>query len=93
MIAEVERVLDKEVRPYLAKHYGNVELVDIKDGIVKIKLTGQCKHCISAKYTVEEIIETALKKNVEAVKKVVLVNEVSEELLDAARKLLGKKDR
>lgn len=93
MFNEIEKVLEKEVRPFLAKHYGDVQLIDVKDGVIKIKLTGQCKNCPSAKYTVEDTIESALKRNIEQIKEVVLVNEVSEEILDMARRLLGRKDR
>jgi Fe-S cluster biogenesis protein NfuA len=92
MFAEVEKVLEKEVRPYLQEHYGDVLLMDVNDGIVRIKLTGQCKNCPSAKFTVEDVIEAALKRNLKGIKEVVLVNEVSEELLDIARKILSKKD-
>ncbi|PKM89879.1 MAG: NifU family protein [Firmicutes bacterium HGW-Firmicutes-12] len=92
MFAAVEKVLEKEVRPYLKEHYGNVVLLGVNDGVVRIKLTGQCKHCPSAKFTVEDVIEKALKSNIEGITKVVLENEVSAELLDIARKILSKKD-
>jgi len=90
MFEKVERVLEKEVRPYLEQHYGNVQLVSVYDGVVRIKLTGQCKNCPSARFTVEDIIETALKRNLEDIKEVVLINEVSEELIEIARKILRK---
>ncbi|HWR61157.1 MAG TPA: NifU family protein [Clostridia bacterium] len=90
MFEEVERVLEEEVRPYLKQHYGNVQLESVYDGVVRIKLTGQCKNCPSARLTVEDIIETALKRNLEDIKEVVLINEVSEELIEIARKILRK---
>lgn len=92
MLDKVERVLEKEVRPYLREHFGDVELISVNDGVVKIKLTGQCKNCPSAKFTVEDVIEKALKSSIKGIKEVILVNEVSEELLDIARKILSKKD-
>lgn len=88
MFEKVERILEEKVRPYLKQHYGNVQLVSVYDGVARIKLTGQCKNCPSAKLTVENIIETALKSNLEDIKEVVLINEVSEELIEIARKLL-----
>lgn len=91
MFEKVEKILEEEVRPYLKQHYGNVQLVSVNDGIVKIKLTGQCKNCPSAKFTVENIIETSLRRNLEDIKGLVLINEVSEELMEIARKILSPK--
>lgn len=91
MFEKVERILEEEVRPYLEQHYGNVELVSVYGGVVRIRLTGQCKNCPSAKLTAENVIEAALKRNLEDIKEVVLINEVSEELIEIARKILGQK--
>ncbi|MCB2296070.1 NifU family protein [Clostridium algoriphilum] len=93
MLAEIEKILEKNVRPKLADHYGNVELVSVVDGIVEVKLLGQCKGCLSAKYTIEDIVEAELKKEIPEIKKVVLINEVSDELLDQARKILNKHNK
>ncbi|MCY6371920.1 NifU family protein [Clostridium ganghwense] len=90
MFEKVEKVLEAKVRPVLAKHYGNIELIKVEDGIVKVKLLGQCSGCPSAKYTIEEIVETSLKEEIPEVKKVVLIHETSEELIDMARKILKK---
>jgi Fe-S cluster biogenesis protein NfuA len=90
MFAEIEKILEVKVRPKLAEHYGNIKLVSFDNGIVKVKLLGECKGCISAKYTVEDLVEVALKEALPSIKKVILINEVSEELLDQARKILNK---
>ncbi|WP_027623884.1 NifU family protein [Clostridium lundense] len=89
MIKEIENVIDSEIRPYLKEHYGDIELLGVKDGVVEIKLIGQCSGCPSAKYTVEDVIESNLKEKIPGIKKVILVNEVSQELLDMARKILN----
>lgn len=89
MIKEIEKVIDSEIRPYLRQHYGDIELLNVKDGIVEIKLVGQCSGCPSAKYTVEDVIESNLKEKIPEIKKVVLVNEVSQELLNMAREILN----
>jgi len=93
MFTEIEKILEENVRPKLAEHYGNIELVSIKDGIVEVKLLGECKGCLSAKYTVEDLVETTLKEAIPGIKKVVLINEVSKELLDQARKILNDSTR
>lgn len=90
MFAEIEKILEVKVRPKLAEHYGNIELVSYDNGIVKVKLLGECKGCLSAKYTVEDLVEVTLKEEIPSIKKVILINEVSKELLDQARKILNK---
>jgi hypothetical protein len=44
MKEKVEVVLNK-IRPSLVADGGNVELVDVEDGIVKVKLVGACAGC------------------------------------------------
>ncbi len=89
MIEEIEKVIDSEIRPHLREHYGDIQLLGVKDGVVEIKLVGQCSGCPSAKYTVEDVIESNLKEKIPAIKKVILRNEVSQELLDMAKKILS----
>ncbi|MGH4117653.1 NifU family protein [Clostridium sp.] len=94
IFAEIEKILELIVRPKLAEHNGNIELVSVdNDGIVQVKLLGECSGCISAKYTVEDLVETPLKEAIPGIKKVILKNEVSEDLLDQARKILSKSKR
>jgi len=93
MFAEIEKILEMNVRPKLADHYGNIELVSAIDGIVEVKLLGQCKGCLSAKFTVEDLVEAALKEAIPEIKKVILVNQVNEELLEQARKILSESSR
>jgi Fe-S cluster biogenesis protein NfuA len=66
---EVKKVLEK-VRPMLQMDGGDVELVDVKDGVVKVKLTGACHGCPMSQMTLQHGIERALKKEVPGVKKV-----------------------
>jgi len=49
---------------------GDVELVGVKDGVVKVKLKGACHGCPMAQLTMQHGIEQTLKKEVEGVKKV-----------------------
>jgi len=93
MFAEIEKILEENVRPKLAEHYGNIELVSFEDGIVEVKLLGQCKGCLSAKYTIEDIVEASLKEAIPGIKKVILINEISEELLEQARGILNNSNR
>jgi len=88
MINKVEEILENMVRPQLATHYGNIELISVENGIVEVKLLGECSGCPSAKFTIEDVVETTLREALPGIKKVILKNEVSEELLDMAREIL-----
>jgi Fe-S cluster biogenesis protein NfuA/nitrite reductase/ring-hydroxylating ferredoxin subunit len=52
----------EEVRPYLESHGGNVELVGIEAGIVRLKMEGSCDGCPSSAATLELAIEDAIRK-------------------------------
>jgi len=69
---EVSDVLDK-LRPFLQRDGGDVELVDIEDGIVKLRLMGACGSCPSSTITLKAGIERALLEEVEGIQEVVQV--------------------
>lgn len=88
LINKIESELDKNIRPHLLKHYGNVEIIKFSDGVLYIKLSGKCSNCPSAKFTVEDFIEKKLIENIIEVKKVELFESVSEDIIEFARKIL-----
>jgi Fe-S cluster biogenesis protein NfuA len=59
----VEKSLDT-IRPALMADGGNVELVDVEDGIVKVRLQGACGTCPSALMTLKQGIEVRVKEDV-----------------------------
>ena len=65
----VEKSLDT-IRPALMADGGNVELVDIEDGIVKVRLQGACGTCPSALMTLKQGIEVRVKEDVPEIKEV-----------------------
>ena len=67
MKEEVEEVLET-LRPMLMQDGGNVELVDIDDGVVKVRLVGACSSCSSSPMTLKMGIEKALKKAIPMVR-------------------------
>lgn len=72
MRQKVEDVLDK-IRPALKADGGDVELVDVKDGIVSVRLTGHCAGCPMSTMTLKDGIERILKEQIADVKQVVSV--------------------
>ncbi len=67
---KVEEILDR-VRPSLRADGGDVELVDVKDGIVSVKLTGACSGCPMSTLTLKNGIERLLKEEISDIKEVV----------------------
>jgi Fe-S cluster biogenesis protein NfuA/nitrite reductase/ring-hydroxylating ferredoxin subunit len=49
-----------EVRPYLESHGGNVELLGVEDGTVRLRLVGSCSGCPSSSVTLKLAVENAI---------------------------------
>lgn len=72
MRERVEAALAK-IRPALLADGGDVKLVDVSEGVVKLKLTGACAGCPMATMTLKGGIERILKQQVPEVKEVIAV--------------------
>ena len=57
---QVQKALDR-VRPYIHSHGGEVELLGVKDGIVRVRLAGSCHGCSGSAVTLRRGVEEALK--------------------------------
>jgi len=61
VFSRVQSGLDA-VRPYLATHGGNVELLSVADGVASVRLQGTCHGCPSSTATLKQAIEEAIFK-------------------------------
>jgi Fe-S cluster biogenesis protein NfuA len=68
-VVEIQKALD-EVRPHLQMDGGDVEFIEYKDGIVKVKLKGHCAGCPMSQMTIKWGVEQYLKKKIPAIKAV-----------------------
>ena len=85
----IEAVLDEKVRPSLRAHGGEIEIDHLEDGVLYVKLLGQCAGCPSADLTNETLVEAELVQALPAlVKKVSVIQTVSDELWEQAKRLL-----
>ncbi|GKV69988.1 NifU family protein [Sporosarcina sp. BI001-red] len=66
MNESVQEVLNK-LRPFLLRDGGDCELIDVEDGIVKLRLLGACGTCPSSTITLKAGIERALLEEVPGV--------------------------
>ena len=67
---EILKALES-IRPYLQSDNGDVELVEVtEDGIVKVKLLGECKECPLSVMTLRAGIERSLMQQVPGVRRI-----------------------
>ena len=72
MEEKVKRVLDRDIKPYLKSHGGDVKLISVSDdGTVKLRLTGACGGCPMAQMTLKGFVEKALKAKMPEIKKII----------------------
>lgn len=72
MKEKIEKALE-DVRPVLQADGGDIQLVSVENGIVKVRLTGACGSCPMSQMTMTQRVEQVIKKVVPQVKKVVTV--------------------
>jgi Fe-S cluster biogenesis protein NfuA/nitrite reductase/ring-hydroxylating ferredoxin subunit len=81
----VEEALD-EVRPYIHSHGGEVELLEVDDGAVHVRLSGSCVGCAGSAMTLRRGIETALRERYPEFRRLVAHEpETKEPLLEIQR--------
>jgi Fe-S cluster biogenesis protein NfuA len=67
---EILKALES-IKPFLQADNGDVELVEVSDdGIVKVKLTGECENCPMSTMTLRAGIERSLMRQVPGIKRI-----------------------
>ncbi len=69
MKEKVTKVLDS-IRPGLQMDGGDIELIDVKDGVVRVRLVGACSGCPMSMMTLQMGVERALKREIPEVVRV-----------------------
>lgn len=72
MRERIEKAIER-IRPSLQADGGDIELVDVTEGVVKIKLTGACAGCPASQITLRMGVEQYLKEEVPEVKEVIAI--------------------
>ena len=91
MYQAIEAVLDEHVRPLLRGHGGDMEVLDVSDGIVRFRMKGHCSGCPAAALTTESLIQAELTQRLPEIRQAVLVQETSPQLIDEARAILRQR--
>ncbi|MFC1480458.1 NifU family protein [Candidatus Omnitrophota bacterium] len=69
MEEKVKGAIEK-IRPLLQRDGGDIELVSVENGVVKVKLKGACSGCPMSQMTLKTVVEETLKKEVPGVDRV-----------------------
>ena len=75
--AAAEAALE-EIRPYIHSHGGSVEILDVEDGDVRVKLAGACSGCTASAITLREGVERALQEHVPGFRALVVEEDEAE---------------
>ena len=73
IINNIEKALD-EIRPFLQSDGGNIELVDVKNDTVKVRLLGNCIDCSVNQMTLKNGVEMTIKKYAPQIEQVISVD-------------------
>lgn len=65
-ILKINKVIEQQISPQLQKDGGDIELIDIENNTVKVKLTGMCSGCKNATMTLKNFVETVLKEKIDS---------------------------
>lgn len=71
----VNDLFEQEVNPMVARHGGRVELIDVQDAVVMLRMSGGCQGCGMASVTLRQGIEGALHKSIPEVQGIVDVTD------------------
>ena len=63
MREKIEKAIEK-IRPFLQQDGGDIEFIDVIDGVVKVKLKGACGCCPMSQMTLKNGVEKALKEEI-----------------------------
>ena len=77
LYGRVADLFEAEINPAIARHGGFVELLDVADGVVMLRMGGGCQGCGMADVTLRQGIETALRERVPEVAGIVDITDHS----------------
>lgn len=91
MLQQIEAALEAGIRPRLAVHGGGVDLLRVENGIAHLRLFGPCSSCLASCINAEQDYLDELREYVPELRGVVVEREVSQWLLEEAKRRLGER--
>lgn len=65
MIIKINNIIEKYISPELRKDGGDVELIDIEDNKIMVKLSGRCHMCNRSQLTLTHFVEATLREHID----------------------------
>ena len=72
LIKNIEKTIDKEIKPFIEADGGKIKLKKFEEGIVYVKLSGACSHCYMVNMTLKDGVQRILQDKYPEVKSVEL---------------------
>lgn len=73
MQQKIQKIIE-QMRPYIQMHDGDVTLLEIKDGVVKIKVSGACVGCQMANETYDQMLGSMIRDECPEVQQIIFEN-------------------
>ncbi len=64
MIIKINNIIEKYISPELRKDGGDIELIDVDNNKIKVRLTGRCQECNRSQVTLTHFVEATLKQHI-----------------------------
>lgn len=61
-VIKIQEVIDKEIKPLLESDGGSIELADIRDNVIQVRLKGRCAVCPTSQVTLKHTVEGKLRE-------------------------------
>ncbi|MCD7780045.1 MAG: NifU family protein [Candidatus Gastranaerophilales bacterium] len=65
MIIKINNIIEKYLSPELRKDGGDIELIDVEDNKIKVKLSGRCQACNRSQLTLTHFVEATLRDHID----------------------------
>ncbi|MBQ8887427.1 MAG: Fe-S cluster assembly protein NifU [Candidatus Gastranaerophilales bacterium] len=65
MIIKINNIIEKYISSELRKDGGDIELIDVEDNKIKVKLTGRCQMCNRSQLTLTHFVEATLREHID----------------------------
>ncbi len=65
MIIKINNIIEKYISPELRKDGGDIELIDVDDNKIKVRLSGRCQACNRSQLTLTHFVEATLRQHID----------------------------
>lgn len=94
LMEKLELFFDDEINSYLEDHGGGAQPVEVNGSELVIRMTGECRSCMSQSGTINDLILKKVKAVFPFIKKISVTDDVSDEVYEQALNLFtAYKDR